>query len=822
MREKEERLFLLALGLTLLSVFFFYSLFLGEVFYLRDIFQNHYPVEKAAAGIIRSGDLPLWNPYQGFGEPLLADPTYNLLYPPMFLFYLLPTPYTFSLLIILHFFAGGLFLFLLSKELGLKNEGAFFAASVYTFSGFILSFGNIANNLFTITWAPLALLLFIRLTEKRRLKELLLFSLVLALSLLGGGYINLLLIFTLIGLYGLFPIKDGKATLARRAGNIGYLLAGGASSFLLTAILNLPALELFRHSVRARGLPLSEVNRFSLNPKRLIELIVPNFFGSPTNRYFTEFWGRVFFDRGYPLFLSIYIGALPLVLVVIAILRARRKALFFAGVGTLGFFLSLGRYLPYARLFSRLPLINSLRYPAKAFYLTIFSLALLAGIGLEILLFRKREEEKRILNICLLILGIIVIVLAAIYLIGKIKPGLLESTIRLIYIPAQSAPFFSKLASKMAMKGFLRALIVAAAAFGIILLSEHKRFPPLLTFTLATSLVVVDLFSANCSINPTISPGFFSYKPRAVLMIEREHDKEPFRIFRDKRPKNLGLALPSPSLEWGFIWERDVLRPVTGIIHHLSYAFDTNIDKSNLKEYISLVDFFNSLTKKERLKLLSLTNVRYILSFDQLDLPGLRLVDEFYPRSNISLKIYANNFVLPRAYLVGKVLPAQSREEELSLLLSPEVAGGEAAVVSAEENIPSFRDNGGEGNVKIISYSPGKIVLKTSSPGEELLVLTETCYPGWQVSVDGKRWQVKRVNYLFHGVFLPPGDHDVTFRYRPKSLYYGAIISLISLGFILIAFTRVKRKEKRSLFDRFRQFITDKFCHFLAGLFKRK
>jgi|GEM_PF-1886551 len=814
MREKEERIFFLALGLILLSLFFFYSLFQGEVFYLRDIFQNHYPIEKAAAEMIRKGNLPLWDPYQAFGEPLLADPNYSLLYPPMILFYLLPAPHTLTLLIILHFFAGGLFLFLLAKEIGLKSEGAFFAASVYTFSGFILSLGNIINTLFTITWAPLALFLFIRLIEGRKRRELILLSLVLALATLGGEYVALLLIFILLGFYALFPIKEERTPLAKRGGNIAYLLAGGVISFLLSSILLLPALKLFRHSMRWGRLPNSELFRFSFNPKRLIELLVPNFFGSPTNRYFTEFWGRVFFDRGYPLILGIYIGAFPLALAIIAILRGRRKALFFTGLGALGFLLSLGRYIPYAeKIYPHLPLLKSLRYPGKSFYLTILSLALLSGIGLEVLLFRKRETEKRILNLCLLILAIVIFGLGTIYIIGKIKPGLIETLISRIYIPRGSAPFFSKLAFKIVMRGLSRAIIIASAGFGIIYLSEKKKFPSLLTFGLATGLVIVDLFSANCGINPTIAPEFFTYKPRAVTLIERENNKKPFRIFRDKRPPHIGLALPSPSLEWGFVWERDVLRPATGVTHHLAYAFDTKIDKSNLSRYIDLLNFFDSLPESDRVKLLSLTNVRYLLTFKHLNSPSLKLLSEYYPRANISLKIYINNSVLPRCYLVEKLIKARSKEEELSLLLSPEVAKGEAAVVPAEEKMDLLREEKG-GKAILVSYQPGRIIIKTNAPGKRLLVVNETYYPGWEVLVDGKESKLIRVNYLFQGVLLPPGKHKVFLRYRPLDFLYGAIISFIALGIVITLLVKGRERKKIGVVDRFRQLISDKFRHF--------
>ncbi len=43
-----------------------------------------------------------------------------------------------------------------------------------------------------------------------------------------------------------------------------------------------------------------------------------------------------------------------------------------------------------------------------------------------------------------------------------------------------------------------------------------------------------------------------------------------------------------------------------------------------------------------------------------------------------------------------------------------------------------------------------------------------------------------RVNYNLRGVFVPAGEHEVSFVYRPKSLMLGAAVSLLAaLGLLL-------------------------------------
>jgi uncharacterized membrane protein YfhO len=74
--------------------------------------------------------------------------------------------------------------------------------------------------------------------------------------------------------------------------------------------------------------------------------------------------------------------------------------------------------------------------------------------------------------------------------------------------------------------------------------------------------------------------------------------------------------------------------------------------------------------------------------------------------------------------------------------------------------------------------------------------LTDTFYPGWRVTVDGKAGELLRANYAFRAVPLKGGRHEVTFSYRPRSFRYGAVVSLLSLLILIpiLIYTGTKRK----------------------------
>lgn len=75
--------------------------------------------------------------------------------------------------------------------------------------------------------------------------------------------------------------------------------------------------------------------------------------------------------------------------------------------------------------------------------------------------------------------------------------------------------------------------------------------------------------------------------------------------------------------------------------------------------------------------------------------------------------------------------------------------------------------------------------IKTTRPG----VLTSSIpySTGWSVKVNGKKATTLRTNQAFLGVYLPAGTHHVTFSYELPGIKLGALLSLIGLGWTILA-----------------------------------
>ena len=75
----------IALLSILVTVPFVDVLFGAGRFYVRDLSRFYYPTKKILREIVRSGEFPYWNRYYAAGQPIAANPEYEVFYPPQWL-----------------------------------------------------------------------------------------------------------------------------------------------------------------------------------------------------------------------------------------------------------------------------------------------------------------------------------------------------------------------------------------------------------------------------------------------------------------------------------------------------------------------------------------------------------------------------------------------------------------------------------------------------------------------------------------------------------------------------------------------------------------
>ncbi|MES2465482.1 MAG: hypothetical protein V4671_33370, partial [Armatimonadota bacterium] len=130
-----------------------------------DGITEFYPWRLQAARSLRSGHIPLWNPFQFAargGTPLLANSQSAPLYPPNVLFYLTPLDrfwYAFGLSAALHMLlaASGLYRFL--RALSLGRLSSVFGAVAFALSAPVITWLSLPTFLAVSAWIPWLLLL---------------------------------------------------------------------------------------------------------------------------------------------------------------------------------------------------------------------------------------------------------------------------------------------------------------------------------------------------------------------------------------------------------------------------------------------------------------------------------------------------------------------------------------------------------------------------------------------------------------------------------------------------------------------------------------
>ncbi|BAL99008.1 MULTISPECIES: YfhO family protein [Caldilinea] len=145
------------------------------------------------------------------------------------------------------------------------------------------------------------------------------------------------------------------------------------------------------------------------------------------------------------------------------------------------------------------------------------------------------------------------------------------------------------------------------------------------------------------------------------------------------------------------------------------------------------------------------------------------------------VKVYRNLDVLPRAYLAGEMMAVDTFEEALIALRRH---AGRVTVV--EGALDGARPASAQDRAEIIEYDPERVRIRTQSTQPALLVLSDSFYPGWSATIDGRPALIKPVNGLFRGVVVPGGEHEVIFIFEPTGWREGLLLAMAGAALLML------------------------------------
>jgi hypothetical protein len=96
-------------------------------------------------------------------------------------------------------------------------------------------------------------------------------------------------------------------------------------------------------------------------------------------------------------------------------------------------------------------------------------------------------------------------------------------------------------------------------------------------------------------------------------------------------------------------------------------------------------------------------------------------------------------------------------------------------------------------SIAVVKYEPQRVELRVRLDRPGLVILADTYYPGWRLTIDGQAAPILRADRLMRGAAVPTGEHTLVYTYQPDSFRLGAIVSaagLIALAALAWSFWR--------------------------------
>ncbi len=461
---------------------------LGHAVLPGDDLTQNFPLRVLAGQEIRSGELPLYNPYIWSGAPLLAGWNAGAAYPLTFLFAVLPATAAWTVNMIMTWAVAGLGMFCFLRALRLTSLPSLLGALSFAFAGAMSAqvshFGLVAG----MSWVPVALLSVLRLSETRTMASRLRWTGVLAgatgLVILAGEPRAVDDACVIVFIYAVWRV----ARLGRRWAPAAVSVAAGAAlGACLGAVQLLPGLAAVATSQRAAS-SMALFNSGSLPAKWLLLMLVPDLLGGSGS------FSQPSFLASYNLTeVTDYVGILPLIAAAVLLgrVRLRRRPpewLVWHVIALVGVLLALGGRTPLGHVLIHLPLFGDQRLQSRNVLVTDLALAVLLAYWANHPLGEKSRRFLRVRIVRRLDLETVLGVLPPLAMIAVVVIGLCWGTglLRWLGVGLAATQADGRLKPWLVPYALIGAAAITFVIFG-------RRLRPRLRLRVLAAFVLIDL-----------------------------------------------------------------------------------------------------------------------------------------------------------------------------------------------------------------------------------------------------------------------------------------------------------------------------------------
>ncbi len=760
-----------------------------------DNLKLFYPLKKFTVDQMKSGNIPLWNPFVFSGNVHLATYQSAVFYPLNFLYFLLPMADAWSLLVIVLPILSGWFMYLFLTSLGLSPKSSLFGAIGFAFSGWMIAMWEEVLVLeHSIIWLPLALYGSNMIWSGKLSRGSFLVVVSLVFSILAGFLQMSIYLFLAVIAWNIYQFFSRQNRTDKHKITL-VLLINFLLSILLSAIQWVPALEVYLLSPRGT-VDAANLFQMFLSPfSHLITFLVPDFWGSPGSyNYFSKL--RYIQER------TIYVGIFILILASFALVKKIKGNINFWKIFTV-LTLSLGFTLPTSWVWYvlRIPIL-SVAQPARIFSLSMFGICVLASFGLnEWKLVKDRKLLIKILTF---------------YSVSIILLWLFVSVMKIISVSPNRISFFC---SKRILVSIMPFLCEFKQITAYATISLRNLILPSVSVILAWAIFLIFSKRKNffyvCILTTTILGGLYFankmlyFSDRKYEFPEVEPISELKKISGFDRVWSVGDAyIMRNILSYFGLYSPEgydaLFSGRYGELINTIKSWGITTDKINRTDVdLSEVGPNESLEKNQfRLRLMSIFDVKYILDLKTQD---ETMEENRFPKKlftvaweNNRWRIWQYRQALPRAFFASQYIVETDKQRIADALFHPSFDPGKTLILEEkvrEGDVGSFSNNG---RVAMLSYEPEKIIMQTDNPENGLLFLSDNYFPGWNAYIDGKRTKIYRADYSFRAIFVPSGRHTVRYEYAPDSFKLAVILGVfgvIGLVSLLVCLSRCDKSK---------------------------
>ena len=734
---------------------------------VSDQYIAGYAFREFAAASLREGNgFPLWNPYLFGGMPYVAAMHGDIFYPTFLLRMVMPTDAAMTWGMILHLILAGVATYSFLRLIGVSFHAALVGGLAYMMSGQVASLVSPGHDgkLFVSALLPVTLMILtwgIRDAKHWAWGAL---ALVVGLGVLSPHPQLLQYLLLASGAWALFVAFGGAGNALSgrdKAVRLGLALGAVLLGATIGAIQYLPVMEYVEWSPRAGGRDYAYATSFSMPIEELFNTYLPQFTGILEN-----YWGRNAIH-----FHSEYLGAGVLALATAAfgasVVAGRRLLIWFwTGALIVSVLWALGGNTPFYHLvYAIVPGSKFFRAPSTIFFISTFSVAMLAAFGTERAL---SGQLSRRWSLAVLGVG------GAIALFATV--GGLQQLALSIAIPQQLDRVDANTSAVVA--GAWRSFIFLAATVAAIWALSTQRLTATVAGWALAALTVADLWSVERLYFRFSAPASELYATDpAIDHIRRE--TQPVRVVAT--PLAAGAAYHDPNLFGDGLMTHNI-RVTTGYHGNELGRYQTFGAKDQ-----NWAQLFNPT-------FWGLANVKYIYTnIDSIPFPGItRVVGPVRNAagSTVSLFEIANDH--PFAW-VAPVIAKFPDEAVADAVHSPNLPYRSVALIDTGSTTPAVTLSSMPAPLDLPTttsgYAPGRFTVDLSAPAPEgsALVVSENYYPGWQATVDGQPAKAERANLSLMAVALPAGARRIEFVFDSAPYHTGKRITLVALALSLLA-----------------------------------